>query len=313
MSRRGGKKRNAPNPWNGRADYGNWEYWQSASSNQRTYLYYVDIITKMALSRFRWINLPETCDERYLELTLVTQGIASIAFPRKMEGTFLSLQCAQQGQPNMYDRPIRWLAIGQNGSRYSCDAKNGVVVFDNETRYPLMDGIRLYANELTHLRLTRRMNRMHQQIPFILTGPQEKRQDMVNLFKQVAGGEPAILATDDIQQIGYEAMSTGVEFIGEQLAVDEQNIWSRIYTMLGLTNTTMKQERMTEDEIRAQKAPSELVLESCLIERRKAARELNERFGAYLKEPIEVVMRQDNESQNWNIAHNVKSQLEAGD
>ena len=136
---------------------------------------------------------------------------------------------------------------------------------------------------------------------------------MVNLFKQVAGGEPAILATDDIQQIGYEAMSTGVEFIGEQLAVDEQNIWSRIYTMLGLTNTTMKQERMTEDEIRAQKAPSELVLESCLIERRKAAKELNERFGAYLKGPIEVVMRQDNESQNWNLAHNVKSQLEAGD
>lgn len=313
MSRRGGKKRNAPNPWNGRADYGNWEYWQSASTNQRTYLYYVDIITKMALSRFRWINLPETCDERYLEMTLVTQGIASIAFPRKMEGTFLSLQCAQQGQPNMYDRPIRWLAIGQNGSKYSCDARNGVVVFDNETRYPLMDGIRLYANELTHLRLTRRMNRMHQQIPFILTGPQEKRQDMVNLFKQVAGGEPAILATDDIQQIGYDAMSTGVEFIGEQLAVDEQNIWSRIYTMLGLTNTTMKQERMTEDEIRAQKAPSELLLESCLIERRKAARELNERFGAYLKAPIEVVMRQDNESQNWNIAHNVKSQLEAGD
>lgn len=313
MSRRGGKKRNAPNPWNSRADYGNWEYWQSASANQRTYLYYVDIITKMALSRFRWINLPETCDERYLELTLVTQGIASIAFPRKMEGTFLSLQCAQQGQPNMYDRPIRWLAIGQNGSKYSCDAKNGVVVFDNETRYPLMAGIQLYANELTHLRLTRRMNRMHQQIPFILTGPQERRQDMVNLFKQVAGGEPAILATDDIQQIGYDAMSTGVEFIGEQLAVDEQNIWSRIYTMLGLTNTTMKQERMTEDEIRAQKAPSELVLESCLIERRKAARELNERFGAYLKEPIEVVMRQDNESQNWNISHNVKSQLEAGD
>lgn len=313
MSRRGGKKRNSPNPWNGRADYGNWEYWQSYSANQRTYLYYVDIITKMALSRFRWINLPETCDERYLEMTLVTKGIASIAFPRKIEGTFLSLQCAQQGRPNMYDRPIRWLAIGQNGSKYSCDAKNGVVVFDNETRYPLMDGIRLYANELTHLRLTRRMNRMHQQIPFILTGPQEKRQDMVNLFKQVAGGEPAILATDDIQQIGYEAMSTGVEFIGEQLAVDEQNIWSRIYTMLGLTNTTMKQERMTEDEIRAQKAPSELVLESCLIERRKAARELNERFGAYLNAPIEVVMRQDNESQNWNLAHNVKSQLEAGD
>lgn len=313
MSRRGGKKRHGKNPWNGRDEYGNWEYWQSASTNQRTYFYYVDMMMKMALSRFRWINLPESCDERYLEFTLVTQGMASIAFPRKMQGTFLSLQCAPQGQPNMYDRPVRWLAIGQNGTKFSCDARNGVVVFDNETRYPLMSGIQLYANELTHLRITRRINRLHQQIPFILKGPQERKQDMVNLFKQVAGGEPAVLATDDIQQIEYEAMSTGVQFIGEELAVDEMNLWSRIYTMLGLTNTTMKQERMTEDEIRAQKAPSELVLESCLIERRKAAKEMNERFGAYLEAPIEVVMRQDNESQNWNLAHNVKSMLEAGE
>lgn len=313
MGRRGGKSRKGRNPWNGRDEYGNWEYWQSASMNQRTYQYYVDIILKMALSRFRWINLPSTCDERYLEWTLITQGMASIAYPRKMRGTFLSLQCAPQGQPNMYDRPNRWLAIGQNGTRFSCDRKNGVVVFDNETRYPLMNGIMLYANELTHLRITRRMNRMHQQVPFILTGPQERRQDMVNMFKQVAGGEPAILATDDIQQIQYAAMSTGVEFIGEELAVDEQNVWGRIYTMLGIKNTTLKQERQTEDEIRAQAAPTELVLSSSLEERRKAARELNERFGAYLEKPIEVIWRQDNESQNWNLAHNAQQMIQAGD
>lgn len=313
MSRRGGKKRNAPNPWNGRNDVGNFEYWQSASSNNRTYMYYVDIMVKMAMSRFRWLNLPPTCDERYLEFTLITQGIASIAYPKKMRGTFLSLQCAPQGQPNMYDRPNRWLAIGQNGTRYSCSRKNGVVVFDNETRYPLLSGIMLYANELTHLRITRRMNRLHQQIPFILKGPQEQRQTMVNLFKQVAGGEPAILVTDDARMTDYEALSTGVEFIGEQLAVDEQNIWGRVYTMLGIKNTTLKQERQTEDEIRAQAAPTELVSSSSLSERRKAARELNERFGAYLEKPIEVIWRQDNESENWNLMHNIDSLMKVDD
>ena len=307
MSRRGGKKRSERN------QYGNWEYWQSAAINQRTYMYYVDVITKMALTRFRWINLPPTCDERYLEFTLVTQGMASIAFPRKMRGTFLSLQCAQQGQPNMYDRPNKWMAIGQNGTKYACSRQTGVVVFDNQTRYPLMNGIQLYANELTHLRITRRMNRLHQQIPFILKGPQEKQQDMVNMYKQVAGGEPAILMADDNQMIQYEALTTGVQFIGEELAVDEQNIWNRVYTMLGIPNTTMKQERQTEDEIKAQESPSELVLESSLMERRKAAHELNDRFGAYLKSPIEVIRRTDNESTNWNYTHNIKSIMEAGD
>lgn len=314
MSRRGGKQRPKANPWNALEEHcGQWGYWQSGTVNQQTYVYYCDIMLKMALSRFRWLNLPPTCDERFLELTLITQGVATIAFPRRMRGTFFSLQCTQQGRPNMYDRPIRWLAMGQNGTKFSCDATNGVVVYDNTTRYPLMAGIRLYANELTHLRITRRMNRLHQQIPFILTGPQEKRQDMTNLFKQVAGGEPAILATDDIQQIQYDALTTGVQFIGEELAVDEQNVWSRIYTMLGVRSTTMKQERQTEDEIRAQESPSELVLESCLMERRKAAKELNDRFGAYLEAPIQVIRRQDNESTNWNTTHNVKSIAELGE
>lgn len=299
MSRRGGKRRTKPNP------YGNWEYWQSAAVNQRTYMYYVDIIIKMALSRFRWLNLPRSCDERYLEFTLVTQGMASIAYPKNMRGTFLSLQCAPQGQPNLYDRPIKWLAIGQNGTRYSCDRRNGVTVFDNETRYPLMNGIMLYANELTHLRMTRRMNLMHQQVPFILKVPQERRQDAVNLFKQVAGGEPAVIGTEAMDDVRYEALSTGVQYIGEELSVAEQNLWGRIYTMLGIKNTTLKQERQTEDEIRAQAAPTELVSASSLTERRKAACELNERFGAYLDKPIEVIWRQDNESENWNTAHNL--------
>lgn len=314
MGRRGGKRRNGgQSGWPGPTAYGSWEYWQSAHSNQQLYFYYCDVITKMALSRFRWVNLPDTCDERYLEWTLITQGVASIAYPHKMRGTFLSLQCAMQGQPNMYDRPVKWQAIGHNGTRYFCDRTNGVVVYDNETRYPLMTGIQLYANELTHLRITRRMNRLHQQIPFIMTGPQERRQDMVNMFKQVAGGEPAILGTDDLQQVQYDALSTGVQFIGEELAVDEQNIWGRIYTMLGIKNTTLKQERQTEDEIKAQAAPTELVMASSLTERRRAAHELNDRFGAYLSAPIEVVWRQDNESQNWNLAHNAADIIKLGD
>ena len=171
MGRRGGKSRSNQGGTKPFCHNGNMETWQSASLNNRLYHYYIDVITKMAVSRFRWLNLPPSCDERYLELTLVHQGMASIAFPKSMPGTFLTLQCAPLGKPDMYDRAIRWYAIGTNGTRYRCDRQQGVVAYDNETRYPLMDGIELYANELAHIRITRRVNRMHQQIPFILTGP----------------------------------------------------------------------------------------------------------------------------------------------
>lgn len=317
MSKRGGKNRNKGGAYSGsptmrdRMNSKTGAFWQSAQLNSRLYMYYRNIITQMAMSRFRWINLPKTCDERYLEWVLTMEGCATIAFPNKMRGTFLSLKAADNGRPNMYGIASSWTAIGDNGTRFKCDRRNGVLIYDNETRFPIMSGIDLYANELTHIRITKRLNRMHQQIPFILKGPQEKKQDMVNLFKQVAGGEPAILATDGIDAIDYEAMSTGVQFIGEELATDEVNVWNRIYTMLGITNSLFKAERMTEDEIRAQASPTTLIKMNSLQERRKAADMLNERFGEYLDGEIQVVWRQDNESENFNFQHNIETQLRA--
>lgn len=312
MSRRGGKrrnqqKRNVPNCYGTRPRHG--MYWESADLNQSIYWYYIDIISRIAMSRFRWLNLPKTCDERFLEWCLCYEGVATIAFPKKMRGTFYSTQAVTNGPINVYDNPSSWRSFGNNGWNFNCDNTNGVLIYDNISRFPVMEGIQLYANELTHIRMTKRINRMHQQIPFILKGPQEKRQDMANLFKQVAGGEPAILATDGIEQIDYDALQTGVQYLGTELAEDEKNVWDRIYTMLGIENNPFKAERQTEDEIRAQKQPTGLILMSSLGERRKAADKLNDRFGQYLTEPIQVVLRQDNESENWNFMHNIQTEL----
>lgn len=286
-------------------------HWESADLNESLYWYYINIITQIAMERFRWLNLPSTCDERYLEWCLCYEGVATIAFPKKQAGTFYSTQAVTQGPINVYDNPSKWRSFGNNGWNFYCDNSNGVLIYDNVTRFPLMEGIQLYANELTHIRITKRMNRMHQQVPWILKGPQEKRQDMANLYKQVAGGEPAILATNGIEQIDYDALQTGVPYLGEELAEDETSVWNRIYTMLGIENLPFKSERQTEDEIRAQKSPTSLILMASLNERRKAADKLNRRFGQYLEAPIKVVLRQDNESENWNFEHNINSQLRA--
>lgn len=315
MSRRGGRKhKNNKNSFDSGIRNGCYEPFQSADLNSRIYNYYVDIIVKMAISRFKWVGLPKTCDERYLETSLVTEGKAVIAYPSKLRGTFFSLKCADAKRPNMYDCPSNWFCIGSNGTHYYANRNRGVVVYDNTTRYPLMQGIQLYANELTHIRITKRLNRMHQQVPFILSGPQEKKEDMANLYKQVAGGEAAVLTSKSFtNEISFAALQTNVPYLGEEMAIDEQNVWGRVYTMLGIENTTMKQERQTEDEIKAQTKPVSLVMRSALYERRKAADELNRRFSRYLDEPIQVIPYQDNVTDNYNYAHNIIEQITVGD
>lgn len=309
MSRRGGKRRTKPNPYNCSTQGG--MFWQSQTYNQRLQLMYRNLIVQMAMSRFKWLNLPPTCDERFLEWTLLYEGVACICYPKSQEGTFYSTRATFDSAPNVYDDYPKWRSTGNGGWNFYASKQTGTLVWDNSTRFPLMASIEVKAQELAHLQLTKEMNRFHQQIPWILKGPANRKQDMINLAKQVAGGEQAILAFDGFEDIEVEALNTTVPFLGEQLSQDEKNTWNTIYMLLGIENATMKRERQTEDEIQAMKSPTELVRLSSLNERRRAADYLNTHFARYLQEPIKVVWREDNESANWNLFHNDRALMQA--
>ena len=308
--RRGGKNRTKPNPFNYATPNGGM-YWQSQTYNMRLVEMYRNIIIQMAMSRFRWLNLPPTCDERFLEWTLLFEGVACICFPESQVGTFYSTKATFDSEPNVYDDYPRWLSTGNNGWRFSASKESGTLVWDNSSRFPIMLGVQIKAQELAHIQLTKEMNRFHQQIPWVLKGPANRRNDMMQLAKQVAGGEQAILAFDSFDDLDVEALMTSVPFLGEELAQDEKNCWNGVYHLLGIENAPMKRERQTEDEIQAMKSPTELVRLSSLNERRKAADYLNNHFAQYLSEPIKVVWREDNESLNWNLFHNDRALMEA--
>lgn len=42
----------------------------------------------IALSRFKWLNLPKTCNAWFLEYNLLYYGYATIAYPHSKPGVF---------------------------------------------------------------------------------------------------------------------------------------------------------------------------------------------------------------------------------
>lgn len=297
MTRR--KKNNTQNAiFNGSPNY-----WATAGYNQRMFLMFRQQIMALAMTRYQWINLPQTCDERYLEFTLLTQGCATISFPRKQPGIFYSTQVAYNSPLNVYDNPTKWLSIGNNGWRFSAGSKSGVIVWDNVWRVPIVSWIDIWARELTDITRTMQMNRMHQKVPYIIKGPQEKQFDMNNLYKQIAGAEPAVIATDGISAIDVDVLKTDVPFLGEELVQSYNNCWADIYRALGIPNGTYKQERMIEDEVRSTNAPTTMMALTGLDSRREAAERLNSKFPQFIDEPIDVVMRTDNTTNNYNTLH----------
>lgn len=283
-------------------------YWQSQNFNQLAFVAYRQQLLSLALSRFRWEGLPPTCNERFLEYTLLFNGCATIAFPKKQKGVFYSTQVVEQSPPNVYDNPSKWRSVGNNGWSFNVTNKNGVFLYDNKLRRSILTTIDFFALELQDIAATRRLNRMHQKTPYTITAPQGKELDIINAYKQLTGNEPAMLGYSSMMDdINVGTINTQVTFIGEELDAAEINAWSRIYAFLGIPSLPFKAERQVEDEVKSNKAPSELSLLDPLSCRREAADKLNARFSEYLDEPIRVYFNRDIETDNFNTLHTLKN------
>lgn len=279
-------------------------YWQSAAYNQELALIYEDWLMGLALSRFRWEGLPETCNERYMEWTLLTEGVATIA---KKGDIWYSLQAIQQGQPNKYDLPQRWRAMGQSGwPNFGCNWSNGVVLYDNMMRTPLMWKLSVFARRLALCDRTFDINLLQQHKPVALAVDENgvEELDGINIFKQLYGGEPAILGTNRLKTLAESVtvLNLNVPFIGEEIQTAQGNIWTQVYTLLGIDSLTQKSERMIEDEVTSLQSPAELNRYNPLKARREAADKLNERFGLN----VHVYWASEWESANYDYTHKLE-------
>lgn len=290
-------------------------YWQTEAYNQQLFTMFQNDLMELALSRFRWVGLPETCNERYLEWALLTEGAATLAYPSPTSGTLLTLRAVQQGAPNMYDEPRSWRAIGATGkTNFMCDWKNGVWIWENSTRYPLMIKINIWARELTDIMRTKQINRYHMRMPLVITGPQDRAYDVQNFYKNIANGEPFVLAYDNFADIQTSATmpERAKEYIGDKLQAEWSNTWDAIYRELGIDSMPFKEERMIEDEVNSTMQPTELARLSQLTTRRAACDKLNARFGDRLAEPITVVWARDNITDNYDLRHRYDTLIERG-
>ena len=293
------KKRGNPRPKK--------NYVESIKLNRRTYMMFRDWIMSLAMMRYRWVNLPESCDARYLEWTLLTQGVATISkFEEVIDGVsvpvWTSTQAATLSPPNIYDNYTHWNSFGNNGWTYSVNPMNGVLVWDNRLRYPIFNQIDLYAHKLERISRTLDANLVQQMTSKVFTVPQEKVFDMQNTISQNAAGEPFIMGIDNLMtDMNVNVIGMETPFIGENLNMVMENTWKEIYTFLGIENVTRKAERMLVDEIQSINAPTNMRRLDGLQCRRDACRELNSKFGL----DVDVVWFEDFFTSNFNTMENI--------
>lgn len=271
-------------------------FWQSAWMNDQGFLTYRMWILTLAMSRFKWIGLPETCDPRFLEQTLALQGVATISTPEGAS-VWTSTQAVLSGTPNIYGTPRSWRSFGVDGFGYDVTPRNGVLVFNSQLRSAFPTGmVDMFARRLADYDRTADINVQQQKRPWLLTAPYERVNDLVQIYKQASGGEPAILGLKGLaSEIDVQSFGMQVPLIVNELDDGKRRIWNDVYTLLGIENLTQKAERMIEDEVHAENMPTSLMALDALDARREACDKLNERFGF----DCTVVWNHDNISRSY--------------
>lgn len=294
-----GKSRN-------RSKRGRSDFWESSVYNRQADNKNLSMLLAIAMNRFRWEGLPDTCDARFLELQLHTSGIATICHEADMPDVWQSLCAAPFGEYNSYGIPVKWRARGYDKTDYEVTPENGELVYYSFSRSNPWIALDMYARKLTSYERTEEINLFHQHKPMVFIAPQEKKMELVNLMKQVSGNEPVVLGDGNFSKLVDEvkAIDTKVPLITEELGRSWQNTLNQALLYLGVPHLAFeKGERMIEDEARANSAPTNMMLLDCLQARRQACEALNRRFGL----DIHVYFNDDWESYNFNYSNNLES------
>lgn len=253
------------------------EFWQSGQMNNRLYRMYYNYLTELAISMFEWKNLPDTIDERFLELALYAQGQA-VFFKDEALG-YLALNNATQGKFNVYRVPERRMAYAVNGYRKQLSDKDSVIIWNNYLRTNSMNDMRNYAELLWDLDQSIRVNAKAQKTPVLILCDENERLSMLNLYQKYDGNQPFIFGNKEIRNGQFTVLNTNAPFVGKDLYELKTKYFNEALTMLGISNINIqKKERLVADEVTRMVGGTIASRYRRLEMRRKACEQINKMF-----------------------------------
>lgn len=256
---------------------------ESARMNKQHYFHYIERLTELAVSMFDWQNVPDSIDVRFLEMTLFYNGCAVFFKDEGLHenGDYLALPVALNGGFNVYRVPIRRRAYAINGYNKDLNINDSVIIYNNMMRTNSVNIVRMFAESLWDLDMTIMVNARAQKTPVLVTGTQEQKLTLANLYKEVDGNSPVIFGDKNFDlNNAIKSIQTEAPYVADKLYQLKTQIWNEALTYLGISNLNIqKKERLITDEAIRSMGGTIASRYSRLDMRRKACEEINKMFG----------------------------------
>ena len=243
----------------------------------------------LALNRYKWENLPNGIESRYIEQMLYDNGECSM-FDHPDLGLCV-LRSSSRENLNIYGEPTKLSLTGFNEHR-TVMMDECVRIMNNDLGLPTLPNIVYYARRMAEIDDIIMQNLRQQRVPYLFATDESNSFSMKSLYDRMYQGEPAIFVDKDMlkgQPENVMVIPTTAPYLVDKLQIQKQEMERELLTFLGINNTLEKKERLLVDETNSNNQFIKMASDIGFKQRQLACEKMNEMFG--LK--VRVVETQD--------------------
>lgn len=257
-----------------------WE--SSAHLNRLAYSNWFNRIYNIAITRFKWNDMPEFCKERFVEQVLFWEGMA-VGFKDNELGGEIILPAMQSGYFDVFGNPKITRAYSYNGEYTNTDLNqdNSVLLYNNYARTPDLPIIISFAKRLAAIDRTIDLNLKAQKAPRVALANENEKFSVKNMQKQIDNFEPWVYVNKESDlRNNFQVLDLTSPYICDSLQSLKRGVLNECLTFLGIeANAGEKAERQLAGEIELTLGQTEAYRYSPLCAREEFCEKFNEMFG----------------------------------
>ena len=233
----------------------------------------------LALNRYKWENLPNGIESRYIEEMLYDNGECAM-FDHPDLGLCV-LRSSSRENLNIYGEPTKLSLTGFNEHR-TVMMDECVRIMNNDLALPTLPNIVYYARRMAEIDDIIMQNLRQQRVPYLFATDENNSFSLKSLYDRMYQGEPAIFIDKEMLKGEPEnimVLPTQAPYLVDKLQIQKQEMERELLTFLGINNTLEKKERLLVDETNSNNQFIKMASDIGFKQRQLACEQLNEMFG----------------------------------
>lgn len=253
--------------------------------NDRILTDYFVRLMLIARSLFKYENLPNGMDEKWIERYLFCEG--ACLFYKDPTYGYMVAKIGEAGTLNYYDEPTLVRPYATNYTykgEQLVNNENCIIIRNNDEMLPTSPTLQIYAYDLTNIKRTQDTNIVNLKMPTIVRCSDKQKLSLKQTIAQRNDNEPVIWGDKNLDLNTVEVLDLKTTIVFDKLQIQKHAIWNECMTFLGINNANMdKRERLVDDEVQANNEQVKACEDVMLKAREDAVKRINEMFGLDIK------------------------------